>query len=296
MTPDNSSTRDAEGFRPLTRDEFHRFRDLIYETAGISLSDVKESLVAARLARRLRALGLTSYGDYYARLVADGSGREMVEFVNSITTNKTDFFREPEHFNVLVQQVLPSLVVVRGHRFGAGAGIIWDTNGLILTNNHVVGRRLPIVLLQDDREYQSRLLARDPDVDLALLSIDATHLTPLKPVSASPRVGEMVFAFGHPWGQRNTVTRGIVSALVSAQNRRGDKLPVIRSDAPLAPGNSGGPLVNASGEVIGINAMIVGGDQSVSIAASVARDFVSKALANQKTEVRSGQRAGEDVM
>ena len=198
--------------------------------------------------------------------------------------------------NELVQQVLPSLVVVRGHRFGAGAGIVWDANGLILTNNHVVGRRLPIVVLQNDQEYESRLLARDPDVDLALLSIDATDLTPLKPVSVSPRVGEMVFAFGHPWGQRNAVTRGIVSALVSAQNRRGDKLPVIRSDAPLAPGNSGGPLVNASGEVVGINAMIIGGDQSVSIAASVARDFVSKTLANQKTESRAGQRTPEDVM
>jgi len=198
--------------------------------------------------------------------------------------------------NELVEKVLPSLVVVRGHRFGAGAGIVWDANGLILTNNHVVGRRLPIVMLQNDQEYGSRLIARDPDVDLALLSIDATDLTPLEPASVSPRVGEMAFAFGHPWGQRNTVTRGIVSALVSAQNRRGDKLPVIRSDAPLAPGNSGGPLVNASGEVIGINAMIVGGDQSVSIAASAARDFVNKTLANQKTEVRSGQRTPEDVM
>jgi serine protease Do len=127
-----------------------------------------------------------------------------------------------------VQQVLPSLVVVRGHRFGAGSGIVWDANGLILTNNHVVGRHTPIVLLQDDGEYESRLIARDPDVDLALLSIDATGLTPLNPASISPRVGEMVFAFGHPWGQRNTVTRGIVSALVTAQNRRGDKLPIVR--------------------------------------------------------------------
>src|SRR5512145_2987355 len=168
----------------------------------------------------------------------------------------------------LVQQVMPALVIVRGHRFGAGAGIVWDANGLILTNNHVVGRHTPIVLLQDDREYESKLVARDPDVGLA----------PLKPASVPPRVGEMVFAFGHPWGQRNTVTRGIVSALVSAQNRRGQKLPIVRSDASLAPGNSGGPLVNAKGEVIGINAMIVGGDQSVSIAASVAAEFVKKAI------------------
>ena len=177
----------------------------------------------------------------------------------------------------LVEQVMPSLVIVRGHRFGAGAGIVWDANGLVLTNNHVVGRRRPIVVLQDDREYESRLIARDPDVDLALLSIDVSGLTPLMPASVSPRVGEMVFAFGHPWGQRNTVTRGIVSALVHAHNRRGEKLPVVRSDTPLAPGNSGGPLVNAKGEVVGINAMIVGGDQSVSIAASVANDFVKKA-------------------
>ena len=198
----------------------------------------------------------------------------------------------------LVQRVMPSLVIVRGHRHGAGAGIIWDANGLILTNNHVVGRRTPIVILQDDGEYESKLLARDPDVDLALLSIDTTNLTPLKPVSreASPRVGEMVFAFGHPWGQRNTVTRGIVSALTFAQNRRGDKLPIIRSDVPLAPGNSGGPLVNASGEVVGINAMIVGGDQSVSIASSVANDFVRKALANQEVKRKSGQRTPQDVM
>ena len=177
----------------------------------------------------------------------------------------------------LVEQVMPSLVIVRGHRFGAGAGIVWDANGLVLTNNHVVGRRTPIVVLQDDREYESRLIARDPDVDLALLSIDVSGLTPLMPASVSPRVGEMVFAFGHPWGQRNTVTRGIVSALVHAYNRRGEELPVVRSDTPLAPGNSGGPLVNAKGEVVGINAMIVGGDQSVSIAASVANDFVKKA-------------------
>src|ERR1044071_6423041 len=184
----------------------------------------------------------------------------------------------------LVQRVMPSLVIVRGHRFGAGAGIVWDANGLILTNNHVVGRRTPIVILQNDHEYESKLIARDPDVDLALLSIDATDLTSLQPAAASSRVGEMVFAFGHPWGQRNTVTRGIVSALVSAQNRRGETLPVVRSDAPLAPGNSGGPLVNAKGEVVGINAMIIGGDQSVSIAASVAKDFVEKALAKRSAE------------
>src|SRR5512138_3322877 len=196
----------------------------------------------------------------------------------------------------LVEQVMPSLVIVRGHRHGAGAGIVWDANGLILTNSHVVGRHMPVVVLQNDGEYESRLIARDPDVDLALLSIEATGLTPLKPAAASPRVGEMVFAFGHPWGQRNTVTRGIVSALVSAQNRRGEKLPVVRSDASLAPGNSGGPLINAKGEVVGINAMIVGGDQYVSIAASVATDFVKKATVNGNYTNKRAQPTPNDVI
>jgi serine protease Do len=176
----------------------------------------------------------------------------------------------------LVRQAMPSLVIVRGHRFGAGAGIVWSESGLILTNNHVIGKRAPIVVLQNDREYESRIIARDPNVDLALLSIDAADLIPLKPASVSTRIGEMVFALGHPWGQRNTVTLGIVSALIPAQTRNGDRIPIIRSDAPLAPGNSGGPLINARGEVVGINAMIVGGDQSVSIAVSVAQEFVNK--------------------
>jgi serine protease Do len=198
----------------------------------------------------------------------------------------------------LVEQVMPSLVIVRGRRFGAGAGIVWAEHGLILTNNHVVGRQTPIVVLQNDGEYESRLLARDPDVDLALLSIEATGLTPLRPASreASPRVGELVFAFGHPWGQRNTVTRGIISALAVAQNRRGDTLPIVRSDVPLAPGNSGGPLVNTNGEVVGINAMIVGGDQSVSIAVSVANDFANKVLSSQATGAPANGRTPDDVI
>lgn len=196
----------------------------------------------------------------------------------------------------LVQQVLPSLVVVRGRRFGAGSGIVWDADGLILTNNHVVGRHPPRVLLQDDGEYEARLLARDPHVDLALLSIEASGLTPLRPASVPPRVGEMVFAFGHPWGQRNTVTRGIVSALISAQNGLGESLPIVRSDASLAPGNSGGPLVNALGEVVGINAMIVGGDQSVSIAVSVIDDFVRKVTADGSDKSKGVQPAPNDVI
>jgi len=196
----------------------------------------------------------------------------------------------------LVQRVMPSLVIVRGHRFGAGAGIIWSADGLILTNNHVVGRRAPHVTLQDDHDFESRLLARDPDQDLALLQIQAASLSPLEPATGPSRVGELVFAFGHPWGQRNSVSRGIVSALIFAQTRSGVRLPVIRSDAPLAPGNSGGPLVNARGEVIGINAMIMGGDQSLSIAISAAREFVGKVQSTPEHDRRSERRVLEGVV
>jgi len=196
----------------------------------------------------------------------------------------------------LVQRVMPSLVVLRGRRWGAGAGIIWSKDGLILTNNHVVGRRTPIVKLQDDGEYESRLLARDPHVDLALLSVEASDLSPLWPASVSPRVGEMVFAFGHPWGQRNFVARGIVSATLTARTRRGKEFPVIRSDVPLAPGNSGGPLVNVRGEVIGINAMIMGGDQSIAIPVSVAKEFVERALSGQKSEAGRERPIPEGVL
>ena len=202
----------------------------------------------------------------------------------------------------LVQRVMPSLVVLHGRRRGAGAGIVWSVDGLILTNNHVVGRRAPIVKLQDDQEYKSRLLARNQHVDLALLSIKTSHLTPLMPVSSPkgasglPRIGEMVFAFGHPWGQRNSVTRGIVSAMLTAKPRRGKEIPIIRSDVPLAPGNSGGPLVNVRGEVIGINAMIMGGDQSIAIPVSVVKKFVEQALSGQKNEVHHERPIPESVL
>jgi len=174
----------------------------------------------------------------------------------------------------LVRSVGSSLVVVYGRRNSAGAGIIWSAAGWVLTNAHVVGRRAARVVLQDDREFEARLIGRDEEVDLALLEIDAGRLSALPAAESLPQVGELVFAFGHPWGQRGFVSSGIVSAtgMVPSHGRRGS-LPVIRTDVPLAPGNSGGPLVNAAGEVVGINAMIVGGDQSISIPASVAREF-----------------------
>ena len=199
--------------------------------------------------------------------------------------------------------VLQSLVVVqqqpgRGFRrffAGAGAGIIWGENGIILTNNHVLGRGSVNVLLNDGQSLPASTLARDPDFDLALLQISANGLTPLPLASDKLRIGSLVFAFGHPFGQRNTVTRGVVSAFVRAHTRGGREIPILRTDTSLAPGNSGGPLVDARGQLVGINAMILGGDQSISIPVSVAREFSSRVLQAEQAP-SNGRHATPEVI
>jgi serine protease Do len=122
----------------------------------------------------------------------------------------------------------------------------------------------------------AKLVKRNTDADLALLQI-AEHGHPAAIFSTrEPRPGEMVFAYGHPWGQRNVLTGGVLSAVTTAHTRSGE-IPILRSDVQLAPGNSGGPLLNAAGEVLGLNAMIFGGDQSVAIPASIIREFLAEA-------------------
>ncbi|HLZ61558.1 MAG TPA: trypsin-like peptidase domain-containing protein [Ktedonosporobacter sp.] len=172
----------------------------------------------------------------------------------------------------------PGIVQVRnGHR-GGGTGVIWHQDGRIITNNHVVhGDRPHIqVHLWDGRTLQAELLHRNPELDLAVLKIAGDNLTPL-PVgdSSKLRIGEWVFAIGHPWGQRWALTSGIVSSFSSLQITNDVKTRYIKSDVGLAPGNSGGPLLNADGEVIGINAMIFGGDLSVSIPSNIVSDWLS---------------------
>ena len=176
----------------------------------------------------------------------------------------------------LLARVRPALAVVQNGRRGAGAGVL-ARDGWVLTNHHVVARgRSFKVTLDDGASYQARVLARDPEVDLALLGIPANGHPAAVFSEKEPRPGEMVFAFGHPWGQRNVLTGGVLSAVTAARTQRGE-IPVLRTDARLAPGNSGGPLLNAAGEVIGLNAMIFGGDQGIAIPASVIRKFLDAA-------------------
>jgi len=181
----------------------------------------------------------------------------------------------------LTEAITERLVIVQGRRSGAGAGIVWSADGLVLTNYHVISERRDeaLVTFADDEPFEALVLARDPEVDLALLRIEAEGLLPAEIGDSNAlRVGELVYAIGHPWGQRNAVTAGVVSHLTTAHTRGPrERIPIIRTDARLAPGNSGGPLLNAAGQVVGINTMIVGGDQGVAIPSAVAQDFVKHA-------------------
>src|SRR5918995_2903467 len=164
----------------------------------------------------------------------------------------------------MIWRTQQSVVQVRARGRGVGAGVIWDREGLVLTNHHVVaGRRRgakAAVVLRDGREFGAEVVKRGRDLDLALLRVeDGPGDLPAAPLGDSDalRVGQLAYAIGHPWGRLGAVTAGVVSGLGIAGGPRG-RAQFIQSDVSLAPGNSGGPLLNARGEVVGINAMIFG--------------------------------------
>ncbi len=139
---------------------------------------------------------------------------------------------------------------------GQGSGFITSQDGYVLTNHHVINGASSItVALPDKREFKAQVIGSDARTDVALLKIDATNLPFLRMADSNKlKVGEWVVAAGSPFGLKNTITAGVVSAI----NRdTGDYLSFIQTDAAVNPGNSGGPLVNMAGEVIGINSQIL---------------------------------------
>ena len=151
---------------------------------------------------------------------------------------------------------------------GVGSGFILTSDGLIMTNAHVVeGADEVIVTLTDKREFKAKLIGADKRSDVALVKIDAAGLPAVKVGDVSRlKVGEWVMAIGSPFGLENTVTAGIVSA---KQRDTGDYLPFIQTDVAINPGNSGGTLINMRGEVVGINSQIYsrsGGSMGISFA------------------------------
>ena len=153
---------------------------------------------------------------------------------------------------------------------GQGSGFIVSADGIILTNAHVVKDASEVtVKLTDRREYRAKVLGADPKTDVAVLKIEATNL-PVVSVGnvKNLRVGEWVLAIGSPFGFENTVTAGVVSAK-GRSLPQDSAVPFIQTDAAVNPGNSGGPLFNSRGEVVGINSQIYsqsGGYQGVSFA------------------------------
>jgi len=163
-----------------------------------------------------------------------------------------------------------------GQRGGHGSGFAIAPDGLVITNSHVVHHASRIVAhFPDGTKSSARLIGEDPTSDVALLRIDATEV-PFVPLghSSALRVGQIAIAIGNPLGFQATVTAGVVSALgralPSANGRMIDD--VIQTDAALNPGNSGGPLLNSRGEVIGVNTAIIPGAQGICFA--VAADLV----------------------
>ena len=189
----------------------------------------------------------------------------------------------------VVDRARGALVQIQNGGEGFGAGTIWHTDGLIVTNAHVIaGRGMLRVVLPDRQTLPATVIASDPDRDLAALMVVASDLPTVElGNSRSLQPGQWVMAVGHPWGVAGAVTGGVVIGM-------GAGLPEIPRahhewialDLHMRPGHSGGPLVDVAGRLVGINTMIAGPDVGFAVPLHVVARFLKRALARQE-RVRS---------
>jgi Trypsin-like serine proteases, typically periplasmic, contain C-terminal PDZ domain len=195
-------------------------------------------------------------------------------------------------------------ISVRSHRGpgGVGSGVLYTPDGYLLTNSHVASGATELrAALTDGREVPATLVGDDPETDIAVLRLAGSGF-PYATFgsSSSLRVGQLVIAIGNPLGYQATVTAGIVSALGRSLRTRSGRLveSVIQTDAPLNPGNSGGPLVDGSGRIVGINTAIAGGAQGIcfAIGIDIAADVAATLMREGRVRRSRLRFAGQTIM
>jgi serine protease Do len=195
----------------------------------------------------------------------------------------------------LVERARRSLVEISNGQRGHGAGAIWHPDGLVITNAHVVHVHAPQVTLADGRTLPARLLACNPEVDLAALKIDASGLPTVELGESSKlRAGEWVMALGHPWGVPGAVSSGVVIGVgaewtelpqsrqargeVSRENKQPRAGEWLVAGLQLRPGHSGGPMIDAYGRLVGINTLMAGPGVGVAVPVHVVKRFLQQSM------------------
>lgn len=192
-----------------------------------------------------------------------------------------------DNLAALASDVQPSLVYIQNGR-GQGAGTIWQQDGLIVTNAHVVARHRGLtVVMHDGSRFPAQVIAENRDLDLAALAVDA-HDLPTIPIGDSTALqpGAWVMAVGHPWGVRGAVTHGVVIGT-------GDQLPErpangrdwLAMSLHLRPGHSGGPVLNIDGELVGVNTIMAGPEVGIAVPSHIAKRFLKDALGTKREPV-----------
>jgi serine protease Do len=176
-------------------------------------------------------------------------------------------------FGEIAEKLRRSTVVIHPGGRGSGSGVIWTSDGTIITNAHVARGTQISLQLWDGREFDATVASRDPHRDLAALRIEATNLPSASVADSSQvRPGELAIAIGNPLGFVGALTTGVVHAVGPLRGLGSQSW--VQADVRLAPGNSGGPLADAHGRVIGINTMIAG-RLALAIPSNIVQDFLS---------------------